>query len=162
MYAPTLQGTSSNAGSLQCIVALAILAVVWIVLANLASKTRNASPYSRTVAVSLSREQIIRLVEGSFGRSLLSREFNWKSSWPASDRFTLSGYYLTNGQGCLVMLFTGLIPGYLLIKYAMGPSERVTLDFSKFQNTGELTLEALGLRAQREVDNLIHQLEPKA
>lgn len=162
MYSPVLQSSSPDASGLQCIIALVVLAVVGIVLANLASKTKNAAPYSRKVATSLPREQIIKQVERALPKSLVGREFNWKPAWLTADKFTLSGYYLTNGQGCLVMFLTGLIPGYLFIKHLMGRSEEIVVDFSKFEEAGELTLEALGLRARREVDKLANKLAVQA
>ena len=158
MYSPILQSTSSDASGLQCIIALVIMGVAWIILANLASKTKNASLYAQTVTTTLPREQIINLIERTFPKSLISREFNWKSSWPTSERLAWSGYYLTNGQGCLTLLLTGLIPGYLLVKYAMGRTEEVVIDFSNFEETQELRLEAIGLRARHEVDQLIQRL----
>ena len=159
MYAPTLQsGSSDSAAGLQCIILLIIIAIAWVVLANLKSKTKNAAPYSRSITSSLPREQITKLVLDSFPKSIVTSSFNWKSSWPTSDRLAMSGYYLTNGQGCLVMLLTGIIPGALLIRFTMGPTEQVTVDFSKLQTTGELILEAQGLRAQREVNNLATKL----
>lgn len=60
------------------------------------------------------------------------------------------------------MLLTGIIPGALLIWLAMGRTETVTIDFAKFQATGELILEAKGLRAKREVDNIAAKLAPAA
>jgi hypothetical protein len=161
MYSPIFQGTSSDTSGLQCIIALVMLAVAWIVLANLASKTKNVMPYSRTVTTSLSRDEATKLVDSSFSKTGLTVASNWQRSWPTPDKFALSGYYLTDGQGCLAMLLTGIIPGYLLIKYVMGRTEQVTVDFSKFLGTGELTLEAKGLRAQREVSNLITKLGVK-
>lgn len=158
MYSPMLQSTSSDGASVQCIIALVILAVAWIILASLASKTKSAPLYAQIVTTALPRQQIVNLAERSFPKSLVSREFNWKSSWPTPDRLALSGYYLTNGQGCLTLLLTGLIPGYLLVKYVMGRTEEVVIDFSNFEESQELRLEAMGLRAQRELDQLIQRL----
>jgi hypothetical protein len=160
MYAPVLQsGSSSDAASgLQCIILLVFIAITWAVLANLKSKTKNASAYTKTITSTLPREQIVKLVQGFFPKSIVSSTFNWKLSWPTPDKLTMSGYYLTNGQGCLAMIVTGILPGALLIRYVMGPTEQVSVDFSKFQTAGELTLEAKGLRAQQEVDNLITKL----
>jgi len=155
---PIFQRASSNASGLQCIIALVILGVAWAVLANLNSKTKNTAPYSRTVTTSFTREQIINLVERAFPKSMISKGFNWEPSWPAPHKFTMSGYYLTNGQGCLTLLLTGIIPGYLVLKLAMERSEEVAVDFAEFES-GQLTLGAKGLRAQREVDKLADRLE---
>lgn len=43
----------------------------------------------------------------------------------------------------------------------MERSEEVTVDFSEFESTGQLTLRAKGLRAQREVDKLADRLGVK-
>ena len=159
MYSPIFQDTSVDSSGLQCIITLVVLAVVWIVLARLASKTKKTSPYSQTATTSLSKEQVTKLVDKSFPRGGLIVTSDWKRSWPTDDRLVLSGYYLTTGQGCLTYLFTGIIPGFLLIKFVMRRTEQVTVDFSRFESTGELTLEAKGIRAQREVDNLVSKLE---
>jgi len=158
MYSPILQSTSSDGSELQCLFMVVVLVAAWILLATLAAKTKNAPPYSRTITTPLPREQIVNLAERSFPKSLVSREFNWKSSWSTPNRFAWSGYYLTNAQGCLALLLTGLIPGYLLIKAVMGRTEEVVIDFSSFEETQHLTLEAKGLRAQREVAQLINRL----
>jgi len=165
MQSPIFQSTSSDDvvfSAIQCIVVLAILVIAWIVLTNLASKTKNASSYTRTIMTSLSREEVTDLVEHSFSKIGLTVAANWKRSWEGPDRLVLSGYYLTDGQGCLTMLLTGIIPGYLLIKYVMGRTETVKVDFSKLQSTRQLTLEAKGIRAQREVDKLVNKIEAEA
>jgi hypothetical protein len=44
--------------------------IVAIVLVILASRTRGASPYARTVKTSYSREQVVKLVEGAFPKPI--------------------------------------------------------------------------------------------
>jgi len=44
----------------------------------------------------------------------------------------------------------------------MGRTETVKVDFSKLQSTRQLTLEAKGIRAQREVDKLVNKIEAEA
>jgi hypothetical protein len=158
IYLPFFQQASSDASGAQCLVVIISLVLVWIVLASLTAKTKKAEPYTRTVQTSRSREEVVKLVEGFFPKSFISSAFNWQRAWPVSDKLTLSGYYLTDSQGCLTLLITGLLPGYFLIKYAMGRTEEVAIDFSGFQDSGELTLEAKGLRAQREIDRLVGKL----
>jgi hypothetical protein len=137
---------------------IVILAIAWAVLAGLNSNTKKAPPYSRTVTTPLSREQVINFVERSIPKSIISKSFNWQSSWQTSDKFAMSGHYLTNGQGCVTLLLTGIIPGYLIIKFAMERSEEMAIDFSKFEDAGELQLDAKGLRARREVEKLAERL----
>jgi hypothetical protein len=115
-------------------------------------------PYTQVITSPLSREHIVQLVMDAFPKSKVVSAFSWKSSWPAPDRLMVSGQYLTDGQGCLVMLLMGIIPGLLLIRFAMGKTEQVTVDFSNFPAAGQLLLEARGLRAQREVSNLAARL----
>ena len=159
MYAPLLQSSSTNAiTTLQCVYLIVAIIIAAIVLVNLASKTKNAPPYSRAVTTTLPREEVVKLVEHSFPKSIVISSFNWKSSWETPERMAIAGYYVTNGQGCLVMILTGIIPGALLIWLAMGRTEKVIVDFAKFQGTGKLTLEAKGLRARREVDTLAPKL----
>jgi hypothetical protein len=162
MFSPIFQRASSDTSGLQWIMALVILVIAWVVLANLNSKTKRATPYSRTITTAYTRDQIVNLTEAAFPKSLISKSFNWQSSWLTADRFALSGYYLTNGQGCLTLLITGIIPGYLAIKFAMERSEQIVIDFSRLPDTGELTLEAQGLRAQREVNRLADKITVKA
>jgi len=158
LYAPMYQSTSSDATGLQCIIGIVILIVAAVVLASLASKTKNAAPSSRAITTSLSREQATELVKSHFPKSMLPSTYDWKISSPTPDRLTLSGYYLTTGQGCLVLLLTGIIPGDLFMRLLMGRTEQVTIDFSKLQDEGKLTFEAKGLRAQREVNKLADEL----
>jgi len=158
MYAPMLQSNTSDASGIQCIVFLVILFVVAVVLGYLASKTKSAPLYSEKITTSLSREEAKKIIKSHFPKNIVSSAFNWKSSWSTDEKLVLSGYYLTSGQGCATMLLTGIIPGYFLIKSIMGRSEEVVVDFSKHSTSGELTLEAKGLRAQQEVDKLIYKL----
>jgi hypothetical protein len=162
MFSPVFQSTSSDISGLECIFFLVILGIVALVLVNLKSQTKKALPFSRTAQTSLSREQAVKLTEESFPKSVVVSSFNWKPSWPTADKLSLDGYYLTNGQSCLVMILTGIIPGALLIWLAMGRTEQVIVDFSKFQGTGQLTLEAKGLRAQQEVVRLVAKLAAAA
>ena len=149
---------SSDTSGLQCIVILVILGIAGAVLWGIASRSKNASPVSQTLKTSLPREQIVKLIEKALPKSIVTSSFNWKLSWPTSDTLLLSGYYLTNGQSCLVLILTGIIPGALLIWLLMGQSEKIKIDFSKLQSTGELVLEAQGLRAQQEADKLVDRI----
>jgi hypothetical protein len=135
-----------------------VIAAVWIILARMASKTKEASPYAQTVTTSLSREQVSEQVEESFPRGGLVLTSSWERSSPTDDRLELSGYYLGTGGGCLTYLVTGIVPGYLLIKYLMGRTEQVAVDFSALETTGEVAVRAAGLRGREKAVELVRKL----
>jgi hypothetical protein len=165
MFTPVPQYASSSDGSmLQCTVMLGILLVVGFALYSLNSRTENAPMYSRTVVTSLPRERVLEIIKKAFPRSIISKRFNWDSvqlAYISTERSEASipGYYLSNGQGCLVLLITGLIPGYLLLYSIMKQTEKVTVSLSNLAEAGEITFEAKGLRAQKLVDKLVEQLQ---
>lgn len=163
MNAPFYRSSASDAANmLQCAYLIVAVIIGAIILVALARRTKNAPLYSRVVPTPLSRNEIIKLVEHYFPKSIVVSSFDWRLAWVTPERLAVTGYYVTNGQGCLIMLLTGIIPGALLIWLAMGRTETVTIDFAKFQATGELILEAKGLRAKREVDNIAAKLAPAA
>lgn len=159
MYEVVMQSSSSDSNmGLGCLTILVMVAIAWAVLAKLASMSKQAMPSTQVITSSLARERIVQLVLEAFPKSKVVSDFSWEPAWPTSERLTVSGQYLTDGQGCLVMLLMGIIPGLLMIRFAMGKTERVSVDFSSFQATGQLSLEASGLRAQKEIGKLVTRL----
>lgn len=140
------------------VVALVIAIAIVVVLIVLAGRTKKAAPVSRVVTTRFSRDQVVQVIEQHFPRSAIAKSFNWQMTWPTPNRLVITGYYLTNGQGCLVLLLTGILLGALIIWLAMGRSEQIVVDFSRFEGAQELTLEAKGLRAQKEVGILAAKL----
>ena len=157
MYAPTYQSDPDLLGA-QCIVALVIFGIVWAALALVSARTKRVEPYSQEVQTALSREQVTEVIKGSFPKSWISKNLNWTIQ-VSKDQIVASGYYLSNGQSCLVLLLTGLVLGYVAIMLAMKQTEEVTVDMAALEERGMLILHAQGLRARKLVDNLIEKLD---
>lgn len=146
--------------TLQCLLPLAIMAIVWFALFEARKKSRQAPMQSLTLPTKLSRQEIAKIVNNSLPRSLISSAFNW-SVQSIRDELRISGYYLTNGLGCLVLLVTGIIPGYLLLLLTRDETESVTIDFSSLEDTGLVKVITAGSHAQKITEKLIPKLEHK-
>jgi hypothetical protein len=152
-----------NVALLITIIAAGIIAVIMIVRNQ---RTKNAPPRSKTIQTSLTRDQIVEIAERHFPKSIIISAFSWKYSWPSNDEFVAVGRSVKDSVGCLILLLTGIIFGIVLLLLFNPQSESVRIDFSRFESSGELTITAKGLRAQKEAEKLgekiVQQIFPKS
>ena len=144
----------------QCILPLVILAIVWFALFQIKKKSRQTPTQTLTLSTELSRQEIGEIVADALPRSLISSAFNWNMH-AIRDELKISGNYLTDGQGCLVLLVTGIIPGFLLLIFTADEIELITMDFSFLEDSGLLKVTTEGPRAQQVTEKLIPKLEHK-
>ena len=157
MFSMALQSTSDSTGTLQCLVIIVIWVAVGIWLASISSKSKQASIYSETARTTLARDEVEKLAYQVTSKKPI---FNgWKRKKVEPDRFVIYGYPLGMGQGCLGLLLTGILPGFIIMAVVMKQSERVTLDFSNFDDTGEVMVRAEGIMTKEPAVQLVRRLE---
>lgn len=147
---PTAQSSSDGIVWIQCLCFLVLFGGAILILLNLKSKTQNATPLSRTIQTGFAPPTIQQLAREAY------RGYTANAN-PGSIAF--SGSYLSTGQIILLLLLTGLIPGALLYYFLMGRTEQLILDARRWQENGEVTLNARGIRAIERAHNLISKLE---
>lgn len=138
-----------------------LLVVIWIglgiALRRLASKSRHTNPVTYTAKTKLSDDVVEELIENNIPQIIIPGFLGWKSSYPTEDTLLLTGYYLSAWEILGVLLLTGIALGIWLI-WLMGRSEKINVDYSKLQNTGEVILEASGLRAQQATKKIVDKI----
>ena len=150
----------SDPATIQCILILVVTAFFWIVLVQVRNNARQAPAHSQTLSSELSRQEIVKIVKNSLPRSLVSSAFSWDMQ-TMGDELRVAGFYITNGLGCLVLLLTGIIPGFILLLLTRDVTEVVTIDFSSLEDKGLLEVITTGSQAQKLTEKLIPKLEHK-
>lgn len=127
-------------------------------LVFLTRRSESASVYKTTMQMKQSRLDVQKLIDRAFPRSLISKRFNWQKREGKNSRLDYYGYYLPNDLGCLILLLTGIIPGYIILYFVAKQTEHVAFSFDDFDSEGIIRVEARGLLASRIARQLAQQV----
>jgi hypothetical protein len=145
-------------GCLSCLMWVAPLIVAVIVAVSARNRTRNAPEYMQKLSTELLRPGLEAIVSEVMPRkSWVSSSFGWKRGQSTEYILTLSRSYFSSEQGCLLYLFTGILPG-LFIVWLMGRTEKVTIDMSALDTGQQIMVKGQGIRGREAAERLVGKL----
>lgn len=147
---PAAQSGSDGSSIFVCLFYLVWFGGIILILMNLKSKTNNATPLSRTIQTGFAPPVI---------QQMAREQYRGYSVTANPNTMIFKGSYLTTGQIILLLLLGGIIPGALLYYFLMGRTEELTIDTLRWQEQGNVTLNARGIRAIERAHALISKLE---
>lgn len=147
---------NTSVENLQLLMCAGSLAFIGLLL-YLASRSASEPAKETIIRTRHSREAVLAQIARTFPRSWISRRFNWECS-ERSNQITYDGYYLPNSLGCLILLLTGIIPGFIILYLVARKTEHVTFFFNNFDEDGIINVEARGTLSKQIVQQLSLQL----